>query len=214
MSAAGYGSGRASTCAAELDAPPTADRTGRMRRTDAFLLAVRRRDRDGAAGTRLYGRKLPHPFARAVSLSARHARFPRSRDPDGRHGRVRHGGLFARRGAAGGGAPGVAVGGGIVRTLHLPDRCDRAHEVLETAGYGCRGTGGRAVGERRRLVSAYECEEVARALAGIVASPDVRIARGDEYIPVEVLTEELDVRDEGELRSLEIEIRKNSTTWN
>ena len=67
---------------------------------------------------------------------------------------------------------------------------------------------------RRRLVSAYECEEVARALAGIVASPDVRIARGDEYIPVEVLTEELDVRDEGELRSLEIEIRKNSTTWN
>lgn len=67
---------------------------------------------------------------------------------------------------------------------------------------------------RRRIVSAYECEAVARALAEIVSSPDVRIARGDEYTPVEVLTEELDVRDEGELRSLEIEIRKNRTVWN
>lgn len=75
-----------------------------------------------------------------------------------------------------------------------------------------------AAAERRwRLVSAYECEETVRVLSELLASPDVRMAEGDRYTPVSVLTEEADVRSEGELRCLEIEIRRgdiNKVSWN
>lgn len=68
-----------------------------------------------------------------------------------------------------------------------------------------------------QLASAYECQPVLEALAEMMASPDVWLAEGDSYTPVDVATDEAVVQRHGSLGCLEVTIRskrKTRTSWN
>ena len=67
------------------------------------------------------------------------------------------------------------------------------------------------------LASAYEGRQVLEALAELTAAPEVWIADGDSYTPVDIATDEAIVQRHGTLSCLEIAVRpkrKTRTSWN
>lgn len=92
--------------------------------------------------------------------------------------------------------------------------------TLRTAKQRAEGPDGRiaAVTSADRetlLVSAYENRAVLEALAELTASAQVWLAEGDDYTPVDVVTDEAVVRRHGSLCCLEIAVRtKTRTPWN
>ncbi len=84
------------------------------------------------------------------------------------------------------------------------------------------GTDGRTVATAETdcetvLVSAYEGRQVLEALAELTAAPEVWIAGGDVYTPVDIATDEAVVQRHGTLSCLEIAVRpkrKTRTSWN
>lgn len=65
------------------------------------------------------------------------------------------------------------------------------------------------------LASAYERRAVVESLAELTAAPEVWLAEGDEYTPVEVVTDEAAVSRHGSLCTLEIAVRTQTRTpWN
>ena len=84
------------------------------------------------------------------------------------------------------------------------------------------GTDGRTVAtaetdRETMLVSAYEGRQVLEALAELTAAPEVWIAGGDVYTPVDIATDEAVIQRHGTLSCLEIAVRpkrKIRTSWN
>ena len=67
------------------------------------------------------------------------------------------------------------------------------------------------------LVSAYEGRQVLEALAELTSAPEVWIADGDSYTPVDIASDEAVVQRHGTLSCLEIAVRpkrKTRMSWN
>lgn len=82
-------------------------------------------------------------------------------------------------------------------------------ESTKTRAYGAEGhlTAAACTEQRTTLISAYETRAALEALAEITASPDVWLAQGDAYTPVDVTTSTAVVHRHGAVSCLEIEIR-------
>lgn len=110
-----------------------------------------------------------------------------------------------------------SAAGGVEHYTFPVVRTERIKAAKRRA-YGPEGYVAAAECERRwLLVSAYETQEVLHALAELLATPDVWIAEGDRYTPVEVLTDETVVRRHGVMCCMEVEIRparKTRLPWN
>ncbi|MCM1151265.1 MAG: hypothetical protein NC209_06515 [Alistipes sp.] len=107
---------------------------------------------------------------------------------------------------------------GSIEHYTFPTEAETTVEVSKTRIRGAEGRSTVAVATEQclRLRSAYETPEVLEALAGIVASPEVWLAEGDRYIPLDVTTDRAVIRRHGTLSLLEIEIRlqeKNALSW-
>ena len=95
-------------------------------------------------------------------------------------------------------------------------------EVIRSVRQQAYGPDGRtaATAETDRetvLVSAYEGRQVLEALAELTSAPEVWIADGDSYTPVDIASDEAVVQRHGTLSCLEIAVRpkrKTRTSWN
>lgn len=68
-----------------------------------------------------------------------------------------------------------------------------------------------------RLASAFERAEVLEALSGLIEAPEVWLVGEEGYLPVDVATDAVTIRQHGSMRCLEVTIcstRKKSGSWN
>ncbi len=92
-------------------------------------------------------------------------------------------------------------------------------ETVKDRAYGTDGhlTAAARTERRTTLVSAYETRAVLEALGEITASPEVWLAEGGGYTPVDVTTPAVVVHRHAAVNCLEIEIRSKRKTrmpWN
>lgn len=107
---------------------------------------------------------------------------------------------------------------GSIEHYTFPIETETAVEVSKSRIRGTEGcsTVAVATGGRMRLRSAYETREMLESLAEIVASPEVWLADGEQYVPVDVTTDRAVVHRHGVLSLLEIEIQpqdETSVSW-
>lgn len=108
---------------------------------------------------------------------------------------------------------------GSIEHYTFPIEKSTTVETAKTRAYGAEGhlTATALTQRRTTLVSAYETRTVLEALAEITASPDVWLAQGDVYTPVDVTTPTAVVHRHAAVSCLEVEIRPKSQTrmpWN
>lgn len=107
---------------------------------------------------------------------------------------------------------------GSVEHYTFPVELSARVEASKTRAYGPDGHIAATTGREGRMVlrSAYETQQVLGVLSELLTSPDVWLADGDDYAPVDVVTEKAIIQQQGTMSCLEIEIRlkhKNRMPW-
>lgn len=108
---------------------------------------------------------------------------------------------------------------GSIEHYTFPIEKSATVETVKSRAYGAEGhlTAAARTERRTMLVSAYETRTVIEALSEITASPEVWLADGDRYTPVDVTTPAAVVHRHAAVSCLEIEIRpkrKIRMPWN
>ena len=113
----------------------------------------------------------------------------------------------------------VAAGDGAAVRVCVRELRRQVVRSVRQQAYGPDGrTAATAETDRETvLVSAYEGRQVLEALAELTSAPEVWIADGDSYTPVDIASDEAVVQRHGTLSCLEIAVRpkrKTRMSWN
>ena len=98
---------------------------------------------------------------------------------------------------------------GSVEHYTFPFETVVAKQTVKERVYGAAGHEVVRITSERlvTLRSAFEREEVMEALAGIVSSSQAWLLCGEEYLPVDVVTSEVEINHHGTYDALEVAIR-------